>query len=140
MRHPSLRPSARALLACFVAGAGGVALAALAVVGPEASVSTAPWGLMLWGGPVGFFIGAAIGLIAWGATRFLMALTSVQRPAARVAVAVVPAAIGAAVGYTSFASAPPVVAAATMIGGTLGLLCGAMEASAAAQRGRDSPQ
>lgn len=117
-----------------------MALAALAVVSPEGSLSTAPWGLMLWGAPAGFAIGAALGLIAWGATRFLMTLSFVQRPAARVAVALVPAAIGAAVGYASFASAHPVVAAATMIGGTLGLLCGAMEAVAATRQGRYSPR
>lgn len=115
-------------------------LAALAVVSPEASVSTAPWGLMVWGGPAGFLIGATLGLVAWGVTRFLMTLPSVQRPATRAAVAVVPAAIGAVVGYASFAGAQPVVAPATMIGGTLGLLCGAMEASAAARPERNLPR
>ncbi|MBD8478342.1 hypothetical protein [Microbacterium sp. CFBP 8794] len=140
MRHTSLRPNARAFLACFVAGAGGVVLAALAIVSPEVSVATAPWGLMLWAGPAGFSIGAALGLIAWGMTRSLMTLSFVQHPVARLAVAMVPAAIGAAAGYASFASARPVVAAATMIGGALGLLCGVMEASAAARRKPDSPQ
>lgn len=125
-------------MACLVAGVGGVALAALAVVSPEASPSTSPWGLMLWGGPAGFAIGAALGLITWALTRSLMTLPFVQRPSARVAVALVPVVIGAAVGYASFASALPVVAPATMIGGALGLLCGVMEASAAARRGRDS--
>ncbi len=94
----------------------------------------------MWGGPAGFAIGAALGLITWAATRSLMTLPFVQRPPARAAVALVPVAIGASVGYASFASALPVVAPATMIGGALGLLCGVMEASAAARRGRDSAQ
>lgn len=118
-----------------------MALAALAVGSPEASLATVSWWLMLWGGPVGFVIGAALGLTTRGSTRSLMTLRFVRRPAARVAVALLPAAINAAIAYVSLASVRPmIVAAATVIGGALGLLCGAMEASAASWRGQESPR
>lgn len=92
------------------------------------------------GRPRGVCDRGTLGLITWSVTRSLMALPFVQRPPARAAVAFVPLAIGAAVGYASFAGTHPVIAPATMIGGALGLLCGLMEASAAARRGRDSAQ
>ncbi len=88
----------------------------------------------------GVAIGAALGHDHLGGDALSYDPAVRAAPTGSAAVALVPVAIGASVGYASFASALPVVAPATMIGGALGLLCGVMEASAAARRGRDSAQ
>jgi len=107
-----------------IGAAAGIGLAATAVASLNAGVET-PWGLMIYGGPVGAGIGAVAGVVVWLLTREAHALA--RRWGARTvwtaAAAVVAAAGCAMLGYITLEAGVPAVT----IGGsiTLGLIAAA---------------
>jgi NhaP-type Na+/H+ or K+/H+ antiporter len=127
------RSSIRALIAAVTAGLGGVVLATLAVASPQETSTPVPWGLLIWGVPIGFGAGAGIGIGIWALTRFMWR-SNPQNLLLAAVLTLVPAVLGMGAGYLAFGSSHPAAPIAAAIGGSLGLLCGGMEAAASIAR------
>ncbi|WP_157681068.1 hypothetical protein [Microbacterium sp. LKL04] len=122
-----------------IGAAAGIGLAATAVASLNAGVET-PWGLMIYGGPIGAGIGAVAGVVVWLLTREAHALA--RRWGARSvwtgAAAVVAAAGCAVLGYITLEAGVPAVAAAGAV--TLGLLAAAGSLTESLVRTRSLPR
>jgi hypothetical protein len=124
--HRLHKPGWRAVCAAFFGAVGGIAFAVISIVSPQ-GLQDAPWGLMVWGAPIGISAGAAVGLATWVVTHLAMRQMQNAPLPVRALLAVIPVILGIGGAYLSFGFAHSGSVSAVSIAAALGLLCGVSE-------------
>lgn len=119
-------PTKRFRLA-IAASAGAVCGVLLAVISvPARNGEQAPWGILIWGVPIGVFCGSLAGIFIWWVTS-IIAKPAHSSVVINISVVLVPIILSALVGFFSFGINHPLSILAGVIAALFGLACGILE-------------